>query len=100
MVVARTEVAEKPGCVCCVWVWVSGWLFWVHVLASSIGDSIWMRRCCFWLVSLGLDLSLGPATRASHGRPRNGAPRMIQASIQGLVVEASVALAHGTMHHT
>jgi hypothetical protein len=26
MVVARTEVAVEPGCVCCVWVWVSGWL--------------------------------------------------------------------------
>jgi hypothetical protein len=37
MVVAGTEVAEKPGCVCCVWVWMSGWLFWcgVHVMASS-----------------------------------------------------------------
>jgi len=24
MVVARTEVAEKPGCVCYVWVWCVG----------------------------------------------------------------------------
>ena len=69
MAVARTEVAVEPGCVCCVWVWVSGW---VHVLASSIGDSIWMRRC-FGSLSLGLDLKPWPG---HEGRDTDGQERV------------------------
>jgi hypothetical protein len=48
MVVARTEAAEKPGCVCYAWVWV-----WVIGLAFLVGvfATISRTRCvigCTW----------------------------------------------------
>ena len=61
MVVARTEVAEKPGCVCYawMWVWVSGWLFLVRLWASIIEGEAFG---CAALVRSPLDKA--PATRA------------------------------------
>ena len=95
MVEARTEVAVEPGCVCCVWVWVSGW---VHVLASSIGDSIWMRRCCFWLVSLGFGPQPWPGHEGKSRTAKKGFP-LYDSGLQACPRSRGVPCL-GTMPHT